>query len=94
LRKPRTPVEMAYEILRFIKYNETSKWDLIKIVGNNRQFEHWVTSFLIRDGFVTEPNEDSEYFCLTEEGEILLSLLKKGNLMNSLLKLSGKRLRK
>jgi predicted transcriptional regulator len=85
---------MAYEILRFIKYNEASKWDLVKIVGNNRQFEHWVTGFLIRDGFVSEPDGDSEYFHLTEEGEILLSLLKKGNLMYSIFKLSGQRLRK
>jgi predicted transcriptional regulator len=85
---------MAYEILRFIKYNKASKWDLVKIVGNNRQFEHWVTSILIRDGFVSEPNGDSTHFCLTKEGEILLSLLRKGNLMNSLFKLSGKRLRK
>ena len=93
MRESRTPVEMAYEILRFISYNEATKWDLVKIVGNNRQFEHWVTGFLVEDGFVLEPDRDTEYFRLSSEGEILLSLLKKGNLMNSIFKLSGKRLR-
>lgn len=47
---------MTYEILRYLKYNEASKWDLIKIIGNNRQFDHWVTGFLVEDGFVLEPN--------------------------------------
>jgi predicted transcriptional regulator len=93
LKRSRTPVELAYEILKYIKYNKASKWDLIKIVGNNRQFNHWVTGFLVYDGFVKEPNEDSEFFSLTTEGEILLSLLKKGNLMSSLFKLNGRRLR-
>jgi len=85
---------MAYEILRFIKYNDASKWDLIKIVGNNRQFDHWVTGFLVSDGFIKTPGAESEYYVLSSNGEVLLSLLKKGNLMNSIFKLSGKRLRK
>jgi hypothetical protein len=85
---------MAYEILRFIKYNDASKWDLIKILGNNRQFDHWVTGFLVSDGLIITPSDESEYYVLSSNGEVLLSLLKKGNLMNSLFKLSGKRLRK
>jgi predicted transcriptional regulator len=93
LRQSRTPVEIAYEILRYIKENDASKWDLVKIVGNNRQFDHWVTGFLIEDGFVIVPDNDSEYYRLSDNGDILFSLLKKGNLMNSLFKLSGSRLR-
>jgi predicted transcriptional regulator len=86
-------VEIAYELLRFIQFNESSKWDLIKIVGNNRQFEHWVSGFLVEDGFVSEPTDVEKFYRLTEEGVLLLRLLSKGNLMNSLFKLSGSRLR-
>ena len=86
-------MEIAYELLRFIQFNESSKWDLIKIVGNNRQFEHWVSGFLVEDGFVSEPTDVEKFYRLTEEGVLLLRLLSKGNLMNSLFKLSGSRLR-
>ena len=87
-------MEIAYELLRFIQLNEATKWDLIKIVGNNRQFDHWVSEFLVKDGFVSRPNDVDNFYQLTEEGSLLLRLLRKGNLMNSLFKLSGSRLRK
>ena len=93
MRQSRTPVEIAYEIIRFIKENDASKWDLVRIVGNNRQFDHWVTGFLVEDGFVLPPNSGSEFYRLSDNGKVLFSLLKKGNLMNSIFKLSGRRLR-
>ncbi len=93
---PRSPVEIAYEIMKHVKENDgASRWDLIKILGNTRQFRHWVTDFLVQDGFLEEHSEGGNYtYTVTESGAILYRLLQKGNLMSSIFKLSGKRLRR
>ncbi len=93
---PRSPVEITFEIMKHVKDNDgASRWDLIKILGNTRQFRHWVTDFLVQDGFLKEHSDDDSYtYALTESGAMLYRLLQKGNMMNSIFKLSGKRLRR
>jgi predicted transcriptional regulator len=93
---PRSPIETAYEIMKHVKDGEgASRWDLIKILGNTRQFRHWVTDFLVQDGFLEEHRDGNSYtYTLTESGSMLYRLLQKGNMMNSIFKLSGKRLRR
>ena len=91
----RSPVRIAYLLLREIKENVgVNRWDLIKILGNSRQFDHWVTDFLVHDGFVVESGTEGKYsYRLTEDGELLYKVLKKGNFIGSVFKLSGRRLR-
>jgi predicted transcriptional regulator len=91
----RPPVNIAYLLLREIKDNEeVNRWGLIRILGNNRQFHHWVTDFLVSDGFVTETEQDGRYsYRLTDDGELLYKVLKKGNFIGSIFKLRGRRLR-
>jgi predicted transcriptional regulator len=91
---PRSPVEIAYEIMKHVMDNDgASRWDLIKILGNSRQFRHWVTDFLVQDGFLMEHSEGNNYtYTITDSGAMLYKLLQKGNLMSSIFKLSGKRL--
>jgi len=93
---PRSPVEIAYEIMKHVKDGDgASRWNLIKILGNTRQFRHWVTDFLVQDGFIKEHSDGNSYrYTLTESGAMLYRLLQKGNMMNSIFKLSGKRLRR
>lgn len=93
---PRSPVEIAYEIMKHVSDNDgASRWDLIKILGNTRQFHHWVSDFLVQDGFLMEHNDGNSYmYTLTDSGAMLYRLLQKGNMMNSILRLSGKKLRR
>lgn len=91
----RSPVSLAFILLKTIKENpEVNRWDLIKVLGNNRQFDHWVTKFLVSDGFSTETMVDGRYqYRLTEDGELLYRVLKKGDFIGSVFRLSGRRLR-
>jgi predicted transcriptional regulator len=92
----RKPSRIALELLNCIdqKEGKASKWDLIKILGNESQFRHWVTEFLIKDKFVEEHQESKHYFyCKTENGEFFHRLLKNAKIVRALLRVSGKRLR-
>jgi predicted transcriptional regulator len=92
----RKPSQIALKLLDCIdEKGETSRWDLIKILGNNSQFHHWVEDFLIREKFIEERRESRNYYYKkTETGELLHKLLKNGDMMRSLLLLSGKRLKR
>lgn len=96
LPKPREPVDIAFEILSFIEDNErTTRWDLTKILGNTRQVYHWIDNFLLKERFLVEEREGkAAVYSLTEDGELLLRLLRKGVLIKSVLRLGGKRLRR
>ena len=75
--------------------NKTTRWDLIKILGNTRQFHHWIKGFLLKDRFLVEEKDGNTfYYSLTANGELLLKLLRNGALMSSIVRLSGKRLRR
>ena len=93
----RDPIRIALELLDCIeqKGGRTTRWDLIKILGNESQFNHWVKDFLIKDKFVEEITESRHYFYRkTESGILFHRLLKNGEIIEALLRVSGKRLRR
>lgn len=94
--KPREPVDIAFEILTSIDGNErTTRWDLTKLLGNTRQVYHWIDNFLLKDKFLVEEKEgNTSVYTLTENGKLLLRLLRSGVLIKSVLRLGGKRLRR
>ena len=94
--EPRDPVQIAHQLLGFIeKKGRASRWDLIKILGNTRQFGHWIDGFLLKDRFIAEESGGStRLYSLTPNGELLLRLLKNGNVMRSITRLGGRRLRR
>ena len=84
----RDPIRIALELLNCIdqKGGKATRWDLIKILGNESQFNHWVRDFLII--------ESHHYFYRkTESGSLFHRLLKNGEIIDALLGVSGKRLR-
>ena len=92
----REPSRIALELLKCLdeKEGKASKWDLIKILGNETQFHYWVEDFLLREKFVAEQKESNHYFYRkTETGELLQRLLENGKIMHAFLKVSGKKLR-
>jgi hypothetical protein len=92
----RSPRRIALELLDCIDQKEggATKWDLIKVLGNESQFDHWVRDFLIEDRFV-EVVDESRYslYRKTESGNLFHQLLKNGVMVEALLRVSGKRLR-
>ena len=93
----RPPSRIALELLDCIdkKEGKASKWDLLKVLGNESQFQHWVTNFLLKDNFIKEHQESNHsFYCKTENGEFFHRLLKNGKIVQALLRVSGKRLRK
>ena len=93
----RVPARIALELFDCIdeRKGKASKWDLIKVVGTESQFHDWVEKFLLKDRFVEEQKESNHYFYTkTETGELLHRLLKNGRIMQALLRVSGKRLRR
>ena len=92
----RNPSRIALELLDCIDQREgrATKWDLTKILGTEAQFNHWVKDFLIKDNFVEEIIESRYYFYRkTESGNLFHRLLKNGEIIEALLRVSGKRLR-
>ncbi len=92
----RSPARIASELFDCIdgKNGRASKWDLLKVVGTESQFHHWVEEFLLKDRFVEEQVESGHHFYKkTQSGELLQRLLKNGRIMQALLKISGKKLR-
>ena len=93
---PREPVDIAFEILSTIEKNDrTTRWDLTKILGNTRQVNHWIDNFLLKDKFLIETIEtDATTYTLSDNGRLLLRLLRNGVIIKSILRLGGKRLRR
>lgn len=74
---------------------EASKWDLIKILGNNWQFHHWIEEFMIKEKFIEERiNSNHSYYRKTKLGNKFHDLLKNGKLMRALVQVSGRRLKR
>ena len=91
----RPPSKIALELLDCIDQGDgkATKWDLIKILGNESQFHHWVKEFLIKDRFIQEIQESNRtFYSKTECGEFFHKLLRNGKIVNALLRVSGKRL--
>ncbi len=96
LSSPREPVDIAFDILSAIDENEkTTRWDLTKILGNTRQVYHWIDDFLVKEKFLVEEKRGTtSLYSLTDNGRLLLTLLRKGVIIKSILRLSGRRLRR
>ena len=93
----RDPSRIALELLGCIdeKEGKATKWDLIKILGNEAQFNHWVKDFLVKDRFVEEIIESRySFYKKTENGNLFHRLLRNGEVIEALLRVSGKRLRR
>jgi predicted transcriptional regulator len=91
----RTPDTIALELLDCVaEKGEASKWDLIKVLGNDAQFRKWIDGFLLPEGVLKERREGRNYFyTMTERGELFHSLLKSGNLIKLFNRVGGRRLR-
>ena len=92
----RDPNRIALELLGCIdeKEGKATKWDLIKILGNEAQFDHWVKDFLVKDRFVEEIIESRySFYKKTENGNLFHRLLRNVDVIEVLLKVNGKRLR-
>ena len=92
----RSPDTIAFEVLDVVvQKGEASKWDLIKVLGNDTQFRLWVEDFLLQEKVLNERREGRNYFySLTERGELFYEVLKSGNIIRLFNRISGKRLKK
>lgn len=91
----RTPDTIALELLDCVaEKGEATKWDLVKVLGNDAQFRKWIDSFFLPEGVLAERREGRYYFyTITERGELFHRLLKSGNLIKLFNRVSGGRLR-
>ena len=91
----RTPALIAMELLDCVEAKtEASKWDLVKVLGNEAQFGVWVERFFLVDGILVERREGRNYFYRkTERGELLHKLLRSGFMIRVFSRVSGKKLR-
>jgi hypothetical protein len=91
----RPPDTIALELLNAVDASgEATKWDLIKVLGNEAQFRIWVDNFFLPEKVLEERREGRNYFYMkTERGELFHTLLKKGNLIKLFTRISGRRLR-
>jgi predicted transcriptional regulator len=92
----RSPNSIALELLDCIEEKEqATKWDLVKVLGNETQFRIWITKFFIKEKIIVERREGRHYYYTkTERGELFHKLLKSGNLIKLFTSLSGRRLRR
>ena len=91
----RTPDTIALELLDCVAENgEASKWDLVKVLGNDAQFRKWIEGFFLPEEVLEERREGRNYFyTMTERGELFHRLLRSGNLIKLFNRVSGGRLR-
>jgi phage anti-repressor protein len=93
---PRSPPIQCLEFLNSIeaKNGRISKWDLIKLAGNETAYRRWITGFLQHDKFIEEFTEGNvTYFRKTQSGEEFHKMLKNYKIVSAFKRLSGKRLR-
>ena len=90
----RSPDTIALELLDCVaEKGEATKWDLIKVLGNDAQFRKWIDRFFLPEKVLTERREGRNYFYgMTERGELFHRLLKSGNVIKLFSRVSGRRL--
>jgi len=55
-----------------IHLTSLTKWDLIKVLGNDTQFRIWIEGFFLQEGVLMERLEGGHYYYRkTERGELL-----------------------
>ena len=91
----RSPSIIALELLNCLEEKgEATKWDLIKVLGNETQFRIWIEKFFMHEKVIIERREGGHYYYRkTERGELFHRLLKSGNLIKLFSSISGRRLR-
>lgn len=91
----RSPDAISLELLNCIEEKgEATKWDLIKVFGNDTQFRIWIEGFFLHERVLMERLEGGHYYYRkTERGELLHKLLKSGNVIKLFGSISGRRLR-
>jgi predicted transcriptional regulator len=91
----RSPNIIALEILNCIEENgKASKWDIIKILGNDAQFKKWIDDFFLVEEVLKETRKGRNYtYQKTERGELFHQFLKQGNIIKLFSRISGKRLK-
>ena len=91
----RSPDTIALELLDTIdERGEATKWDLIKVLGNDAQFKKWVEDFMLPEKVLAERRDGRNYYYTkTERGEQFHRLLRSGNLIRLFNRVSGRRLR-
>ena len=91
----RSPDAIALELLNCVDENgEASKWDLIKVLGNETQFILWIERFFLAEKVLTERREGRRYYYKkTERGELFHKLLRSSNLIKIFSSVSGRRLK-
>ena len=91
----RPPDTIALELLDCIeKKGEATKWDLIKVLGNETQFRIWIEQFFIREKVIIERREGGHYYYRkTDRGELFHKLLKSADLIRLFTSINGRRFR-
>jgi predicted transcriptional regulator len=91
----RSPDVIALDLLNCVEENgEATKWDLIKVLGNEAQFGLWIERFFLPERVLVERREGRRYYYKkTERGELFHKLLRTGNLIKLFSRVSGRRLR-
>ncbi len=91
----RTPVLIALELLDSVEAKkEATKWDLVKVLGNEAQFGVWVERFFLIDKILMERRDGRNYYYRkTERGELLHKLLKSGYMIHVFERVSGRKLK-
>ena len=91
----RPPDTIALELLNTVEdRGEATKWDLIKVLGNEAQFRIWIENFFIPEKVLEERREGRHYFyAKTERGELFHTLLKRGSIIKLFARISGRRLK-
>jgi len=91
----RTPDTIALQLLDTVgERGEATKWDLIKVLGNEAQFKIWIEGFFLPEKVLSERRDGRNYFySMTERGELFYRLLKSGNLIKIFNRVSGRRLK-
>jgi hypothetical protein len=86
---------IALDLLNCVEAKgEATKWDLVKILGTDAQFHLWIERFFLPEHVFRERRDGRRYYyAMTERGALFHHLLKHGNLLHLLNRVSGKRLR-
>jgi hypothetical protein len=91
----RSPDIIALDLLECVEdKRKATKWDLIKILGNEVQFTLWIEKFFLPEKVLVEIREGRNYFYMkTKRGELFHTLLKNGNIIKIFNRISGRRLK-
>ena len=91
----RSPDMIALELLNRVEASgESSKWDLIKVLGNDVMFKNWMEDFFLPEGILEERREGRNYYyTMTDLGRQFHRFLKNGNIIKLFNRVSGRRLK-